>query len=623
MGNQTVRTLLGWLMIVLVILFFISRLDHLDTASKEKKLVYSEFLDDCQQGKVDEVVLGAKENGLGYDVKGWLKGQDKEKDAPAIDLMAPMGDTSLFTILRESHVKVTAKVTEPTLMQTIGGLLVNFGPFLLVVVFFFVLMNRANSGGPGGALNFGKSRAKLLVGGQSKVTFADVAGVDEAKEELAEIIDFLKDPGRFQKLGGKIPKGVLLLGPPGTGKTLLARAVAGEAGRPFFSISGSDFVEMFVGVGASRVRDLFEQGKKNAPCIIFIDEIDAVGRHRGAGLGGGHDEREQTLNALLVEMDGFEANKGVILVAATNRPDVLDPALTRPGRFDRQVVVDRPDIKGREGVLKVHSKNVVLGPDVDLQVLARGTAGFSGADLANLVNEGALLAARRNKKAVGMNELNEAVERVWAGPQRRSRVMNDMEKKVIAYHESGHALVAHLTPGCNPVHKISIIPRGVAALGYTMQLPLEDRFLARRSELVSEIKSLLGGRVSEEIIFKDVSSGASNDLERATAIAHRMVCEYGMSDKLGRVTYGRKDREVFLGRDIMQDKNYSEKTAQSIDSEVRGIIEQCHRDVKVLLAKHKTKLDVLAKELLDKELIEGDQIDILLGLKPAPGAAPA
>ena len=623
MGNQTVRTLLGWLMIVLVILFFISRLDRLDNASKEKKLVYSEFLDDCQQGKVDEVVLGAKENGLGYDVKGWLKGQDKEKDAPAIDLMAPMGDTSLFSILRESHVKVTAKVTEPTLMQTIGGLLVNFGPFLLVVVFFFVLMNRANSGGPGGALNFGKSRAKLLVGGQSKVTFADVAGVDEAKEELAEIIDFLKDPGRFQKLGGKIPKGVLLLGPPGTGKTLLARAVAGEAGRPFFSISGSDFVEMFVGVGASRVRDLFEQGKKNAPCIIFIDEIDAVGRHRGAGLGGGHDEREQTLNALLVEMDGFEANKGVILVAATNRPDVLDPALTRPGRFDRQVVVDRPDIKGREGVLKVHSKNVVLGPDADLQVLARGTAGFSGADLANLINEAALLAARRNKKAVSMDELNEAVERVWAGPQRRSRVMNDMEKNVIAYHESGHALVAHLTPGCNPVHKISIIPRGVAALGYTMQLPLEDRFLARRSELVSEIKSLLGGRVSEEILFKDVSSGASNDLERATAIAHRMVCEFGMSGKLGPVTYGRKDHEVFLGRDIVQDKNYSEKTAQSIDSEVRGIIEQCHRDVKALLVKHKAKLDVLAKELLEKELIEGDQIDMLLGLKPAPSAAQA
>jgi len=623
MGNQTVRTLLGWLMIVLVILFFISRLDRLDNASKEKKLVYSEFLDDCQQGKVDEVVLGAKENGLGYDVKGWLKGQDKEKDAPAIDLMAPMGDTSLFSILRESHVKVTAKVTEPTLMQTIGGLLVNFGPFLLVVVFFFVLMNRANSGGPGGALNFGKSRAKLLVGGQSKVTFADVAGVDEAKEELAEIIDFLKDPGRFQKLGGKIPKGVLLLGPPGTGKTLLARAVAGEAGRPFFSISGSDFVEMFVGVGASRVRDLFEQGKKNAPCIIFIDEIDAVGRHRGAGLGGGHDEREQTLNALLVEMDGFEANKGVILVAATNRPDVLDPALTRPGRFDRQVVVDRPDIKGREGVLKVHSKNVVLGPDADLQVLARGTAGFSGADLANLINEAALLAARRNKKAVSMDELNEAVERVWAGPQRRSRVMNDMEKNVIAYHESGHALVAHLTPGCNPVHKISIIPRGVAALGYTMQLPLEDRFLARRSELVAEIKSLLGGRVSEEILFKDVSSGASNDLERATAIAHRMVCEFGMSGKLGPVTYGRKDHEVFLGRDIVQDKNYSEKTAQSIDSEVRGIIEQCHRDVKALLVKHKAKLDVLAKELLEKELIEGDQIDMLLGLKPAPSAAQA
>ncbi|HXC63267.1 MAG TPA: ATP-dependent zinc metalloprotease FtsH, partial [bacterium] len=495
------------------------------------------------------------------------------------------------------------------------GQLITWAPFILLVVFWFVIMNRMQGGGPGGAVAFGKSRAKMLQGAQGKVTFNDVAGVDEAKEELAEIIDFLKDPGKYQKLGGKIPKGVLLLGPPGTGKTLLARAVAGEAGRPFFSISGSDFVEMFVGVGASRVRDLFEQGKKNAPCIIFIDEIDAVGRHRGAGLGGGHDEREQTLNAMLVEMDGFEANTGVILMAATNRPDVLDPALIRPGRFDRQVVVDRPDLKGREGILKVHSKNVALDTGVDVSVLARRTPGFTGADLANLVNEGALLAARRGKKAVGMSELEEAIDRVMAGPQRRSRVMSDRERRVIAWHESGHALTAKLTPNTDPVHKISIIPRGVGMLGYVMQLPTEDRFVVQREEMLSKLAVSLGGRVAEEITFGDVSTGASNDLQKATETARAMVMRFGMSEKIGRVAYGGDEREVFLGRDFGREKNYSEKTAEAIDVEVKRFIEAAYKQAKVLLTANKKKLDLLAKTLLEKEVIEGDELDALLGIK--------
>jgi cell division protease FtsH len=458
----------------------------------------------------------------------------------------------------------------------------------------------------------------MLQGAPGKVTFADVAGVDEAKEELGEIIDYLKDPGKYQKLGGKIPKGVLLLGPPGTGKTLLARAVAGEAGRPFFSISGSDFVEMFVGVGASRVRDLFEQGKKHAPCIIFIDEIDAVGRHRGAGLGGGHDEREQTLNALLVEMDGFEANTGVIIMAATNRPDVLDPALTRPGRFDRQVVVDRPDLPGREAILRVHTRHVVLAPDVDVKILAQRTPGFSGADLANLVNEGALLAARRNKKAVTMEELTESIERVMQGPQRKSRVMTDKEKRVIAFHESGHALVARLLPDTDPIHKISIIPRGHGILGYVLQLPEQDRFVAQRKEMLQNLAVFLGGRVSEELTFSDISTGASNDLEQATRSARNMVMRYGMSEKVGRVNYS-EDRELFLGRDWAKEKTYSEKTAQLIDSEVKRLIEEAYHKAKGILSQNKKLLEKLATTLLEREIIEGGELDKLLGLPPKEG----
>jgi cell division protease FtsH len=614
MWNSTSRTITIWATLLLVTLFLINKYEP-RTNGEIKKPSYSEFLDLATQGKISKVEVTPKEGNAGYDV------HVTRDDASQFDVMAPAGDADLFRILRQGHVMVVTKVFEPSPWQTILQLLMNFGPFLLIVVFWFVWMNRMQSGGAGGALNFGKSRAKMLTPGQGRVTFADVAGVDEAKEELQEIIEFLKEPTKFQKLGGKIPKGVLLLGPPGTGKTLLARAVAGEAGRPFFSISGSDFVEMFVGVGASRVRDLFEQGKKNAPCIIFIDEIDAVGRHRGAGLGGGHDEREQTLNALLVEMDGFESNKGVILVAATNRPDVLDPALTRPGRFDRQVVVDRPDIKGREGVLRVHSKNVILSPDVDMKVLARRTPGFSGADLANLVNEGALLAARRDKKAVGMKELEDAVDRVLAGPERKTRVMSDEQKKVIAYHESGHALVAKLTPGSDPVHKVSIIPRGMGVLGYVMQLPIEDRFVVQKEEILAKITVSLGGRASEEIIFGDVSTGAGNDLEYVTETAHRMVCEYGMSEKLGRVTYGRKDREVFLGRDIVKDKDYSEKTAQAIDQEVKKIVEAAYQRAKAILVANKSKLVKLANTLLEKEMIEGSDLDALLGLKsktPAP-----
>ncbi len=617
--GQTGRTVSFWLFIVLIMLLFVFQYDK-GNMKQAQKLSYSDFISDVQAGKVKSVVVHLDSDvAQEYELSGTLG------DGSDYDLLAPSRDPDLFRILRQGKVQITTQGPQ-VWAQLIKAALFEWGPFIFLIVIWFIFLNRMQGGGAGGALNFGKMRAKVWTGGQSKVTFADVAGIDEAKEELKEIIDFLKDPGKFQKLGGKIPKGVLLLGPPGTGKTLLARAVAGEAGRPFFSMSGSDFVEMFVGVGASRVRDLFEQGKKNAPCIIFIDEMDAVGRHRGAGLGGGHDEREQTLNALLVEMDGFEATKGVILVAATNRPDVLDPALTRPGRFDRQIVVDRPDLVGREGILKVHTRNVVLGTDVDMKVLARRTPGFSGADLANLVNEAALLAARRDKKAVGMEELEDAVDRVMAGPERKSRVMSEREKKVIAYHESGHALVAKLTPNVDPVHKVSIIPRGYGVLGYVMQLPTEDRFVVQKEEILSKITVSLGGRASEEIIFGDISTGASNDLEKATETAHRMVMEFGMSEKLGRVTYGRKEREVFLGRDLMRDKDYSEKTAQMIDNEVKRIVESCYKRAKTLLTRNKPKLVKLAETLLEKEIVEGDELDSLLGLtpRPAPGsAAPA
>jgi len=567
-----------------------------------QKLEYFQLLNEIKNGNIDKIIIYPKEEGL-RDIEG------VKKDKSPFFSTAPGDDNTLYELLHQNNVNIIARPPKTTFGKIIGNFLIYWGPVLLLVLFLF-FMYRGSQGGTGGALSFGKSRAKLAqIAG--KVTFNDVAGIDEAKEELQEIILFLKDPKKFQKLGGKIPKGVLLLGPPGSGKTLLARAIAGEAGVPFFSISGSDFVEMFVGVGAARVRDLFDQGKKNAPCIIFIDEIDAVGRYRGAGLGGGHDEREQTLNALLVEMDGFESNTGVIIIAATNRPDILDPALLRPGRFDRQIVVDRPDLKGREGILKVHTRNVLLDKSVDLSIIARRTSGFSGADLANLVNEAALLAARRDKKAITMEELEESIDRVIAGPQRKSRVISDKEKRRIAYHESGHALVARFLPDTNPVHKISIIPRGYGALGYTLQLPTEDRFLATKDEMLNNIAVMLGGRAAEEIIFKIVSTGASNDLERATEIAHKMVCEFGMSDKLGTLTYGKSSKEIFLGKDLMREKNYSEKTAQAIDAEIKRIINSCYKKAKNILITHKILLNKIATTLLEKEVIEGEDFEKL------------
>ena len=498
-------------------------------------------------------------------------------------------------------------------------------PVLLLIGFFWFFVYRGVQQGGGKIFSFGKSRARLWDKAGNRLTFSDVAGVDEAKEELQEIIEFLKDPPRFQKLGGRIPKGVLLMGPPGTGKTLLAKAVAGEANVPFYSISGSDFVEMFVGVGASRVRDLFDQGKKAAKAggkgaIIFIDEIDAVGRQRFAGIGGGHDEREQTLNALLVEMDGFDTHAGVILIGSTNRPDVLDPALLRPGRFDRQIVIERPDIKGREEILKVHARRVKLGPDCDLAVIARQTPGFSGADLANLVNEAALLAARRIKDYVTQQELEESIERVMVGPERKSRVISKHEKKVKAVHESGHALVALMLPSTDPVHKISIIPRGYGVGGYTLQMPLEDRHLITEKELADRITVLLGGRVAEEVIFIEVTSGASDDLDKATHYAHTMVCELGMSKKLGLLTYGKRDGQVFLGRDIMTEKNYSENTAVMIDEEVRRIVSECHVRAKSIVEKNREKLEKLADRVLEKEVLEAEEIKMLVGIQSQPPA---
>ncbi|MGB9793273.1 MAG: ATP-dependent zinc metalloprotease FtsH, partial [Thermacetogeniaceae bacterium] len=461
-------------------------------------------------------------------------------------------------------------------------------------------------------MQFGRSRARLLEPDKKKVTFADVAGVDEAVEELQEIVDFLKDPKRYNEIGARIPKGVLLYGPPGTGKTLLARAVAGEAGVPFFSISGSDFVEMFVGVGAARVRDLFEQAKKNAPCIVFVDEIDAVGRHRGAGLGGGHDEREQTLNQLLVEMDGFNANEGIIVIAATNRPDILDPALLRPGRFDRHIVVDKPDIKGRREILKVHCRNKALDDDVDIEVLARRTPGFTGADLANLVNEAALLAARRGRKKITMKDMEDAIERVIAGPEKKSRVMSEEEKRLVAYHEAGHAVVSSLLPHTDPVHKISIIPRGRAG-GYTLLLPTEDRNYKTKSHLLDEVTTLLGGRVSESLVLNDISTGAKNDLERATSIVRQMITEYGMSEELGPMTFGRSSEEqVFLGRDIARERNYSEAIAYAIDREARRMIEKCYQRAKEILENNMNKLHLVAKTLMEKETIERHEFEMLM-----------
>jgi cell division protease FtsH len=486
------------------------------------------------------------------------------------------------------------------------GLLINLLPIGIVILLLFFFMNQMQGGGSR-VMNFGKSKAKLVSKDMPKTTFADVAGADEAIEELQEIKEFLENPAKFQAIGAKIPKGVLLYGPPGTGKTLLARAVAGEAGVPFYSISGSDFVEMFVGVGASRVRDLFEQAKANAPAIVFIDEIDAVGRHRGAGLGGGHDEREQTLNQLLVEMDGFDVKGGVILIAATNRPDILDPALLRPGRFDRQIVVDRPDLEGRKGILRVHAKGKPLGKSVDLDVIARRTPGFTGADLANVINEAALLTARMNEKEISGEVLEESIDRVMAGPERKSRVMSDKEKKIIAYHEGGHALVAHALPNADPVHKVTILPRG-RALGYTMTLPMEDKFLQTRSEMVDELALLLGGRTAEELVFHEPTTGASNDIEKATAIARAMVTTYGMSDKLGALKFGTSNGEPFLGRDMGHQRDYSEEVAADIDSEVRRLVEEAHDEAWEVLVEYRDVLDDLVLELMDKETLAKDEV---------------
>nr|WP_201756569.1 MULTISPECIES: ATP-dependent zinc metalloprotease FtsH [unclassified Corallococcus] len=520
----------------------------------------------------------------------------------------PAPDVAVLNQLRASGVDVKYEREEQnSLWLTILG---QWMPVVFLFLFFIFFM-RQLQGGSGKAMTFGKSKAKLLSESHNKVTFADVAGVDECKEELEEIVAFLKDPKKFTKLGGRIPKGVLMMGPPGTGKTLLARAVAGEAGVPFFSISGSDFVEMFVGVGASRVRDLFEQGKKNAPCIIFIDEIDAVGRHRGAGLGGGHDEREQTLNQLLVEMDGFESNDGVILIAATNRPDVLDPALQRPGRFDRRIIVPRPDLKGRLGVLKVHTRRVPLAPEVELEVIARGTPGMTGADLENLVNESALMAARQNKERVDLADFEQAKDKVFMGPERRSMIMTDKEKRNTAVHEAGHALLAKLLPGCDPLHKVTIIPRG-QALGVTWSLPTEDKVNGYRKQILDQITMAMGGRIAEELMFNEMSSGAANDIERATETARAMVCRWGMSEKMGPLAFGKSDGEVFLGRDFNASKDYSEDTARQIDAEVRSIVVGCYTHGKQLLT---DKLDVLQRvsdALVEYETLDAEDVNIIL-----------
>lgn len=591
--NQFYKNLALWLVISLMMILLFNLFNKPRTT--QERLGYSDFIAAVDAGKVSTVTV------QGNEIIG------KFSDGKEFRSYKPT-DAMLSEKLLEKKINISAKPEEEKVSWF--SIFISWFPLLFLVGVWIFFMRQMQGGG-GKAMAFGKSRAKLLTEAQGRVTFEDVAGVDEAKEELEEIIQFLKDPKKFTKLGGRIPKGVLLVGPPGTGKTLLARAVAGEAGVPFFSISGSDFVEMFVGVGASRVRDLFVQGKKNAPCIIFIDEIDAVGRHRGAGLGGGHDEREQTLNQLLVEMDGFESNEGVILIAATNRPDVLDPALLRPGRFDRQVVVPQPDVKGREMILKVHTKKTPLASDVDLGVIARGTPGFSGADLSNVVNEAALLAARKDKNSVEMKDFDDAKDKVLMGVERRSMVISEEEKKNTAYHEAGHTLVAKLIPGTDPVHKVSIIPRG-RALGVTMQLPIEDKHSYNKESLLNRIAVLMGGRAAEEIIFNELTTGAGNDIERATEIARKMVCEWGMSEKMGPVTFGKKEESIFLGRDMSMHKNYSEATAVEIDEEIRKIIDGSYSRVKHLLNENLSVLHCLATQLIEKENLTGDEVDRII-----------
>jgi len=594
LNNNFYKSLSLWLVIGLVAIFLFNLFNK--PTKPAVNIPYSSFLTKVEKGKVATVTIN----------------QDKIDgtylDGKKFHTVIPQNDPALIPLLKKKGVEIIVKPKEVTPWYM--TLLISWFPMLLLIAVWIFFMRQMQTGG-GRAMSFGKSRAKLLTDQNIKVTFDDIAGVEEAKEELTEIISFLKDPKKFTRLGGRVPKGVLLVGPPGTGKTLLAKAIAGEAGVPFFSISGSDFVEMFVGVGASRVRDLFVQAKKHAPCIIFIDEIDAVGRHRGAGLGGGHDEREQTLNQLLVEMDGFETTEGVIVVAATNRPDVLDPALLRPGRFDRQVVVPVPDLRGREEILKVHAKKIPLAPDIDLALIARGTPGFSGADLENLVNEAALLAAKKDKEYVDMEDFEQAKDKVLMGAERRSMILSDEEKRITAYHEAGHTLVAKLLPGTDPIHKVTIIPRG-RALGLTQQLPVDERHTYPKSYLFNNLAILLGGRVAEEIVLNECTTGAGNDLERATDLARKMVCEWGMSDTLGPVTFGKREEHIFLGREIAQHKDYSEDTAIKIDQEVRRIVTDAYERAKNLLSEHINCLHDIAQALLEKESLDSKAIDEIL-----------
>jgi len=589
--NSRVKNLLFWVFVCLFMILLFN-LFTVPNQHPEDPVIFSEFMAHLERGDVEKVII--KQNNISAILKDGTRIQTYAVEYP-----------DLVKVLREKSVQIEAKPQDDGPWYI--TFLLSWGPFILFLGLWFFLMRQMQVGG-NRALSFGKSRARMLTEDKKKITFADVAGVDEAKQEVVEIIEFLKDPQKFQKLGGRIPKGVLIVGPPGTGKTLLAKAIAGEAGVPFFSISGSDFVEMFVGVGASRVRDLFEQGKKHAPCIIFIDEIDAVGRLRGAGLGGGHDEREQTLNQLLVEMDGFDTTEGVILIAATNRPDVLDPALLRPGRFDRQVVVNRPDVRGRAEILHVHTKKVPISPGVDLEQIARGTPGFSGADLENLVNEAALWAARLDKKSVDQIDFENAKDKVLMGVERKSMVLSEEEKRTTAFHEAGHALMAKLLPGTDPVHKVTIIPRG-RALGMTMQLPIDDRHSYSKEFLYNTLSILFGGRVAEELIFKSVTTGAGNDIERATDLARKMVCEWGMSEKLGPLTFGKKDEEVFLGRDFGSKRDFSDQVALEIDKEVKRLVLESYERTTRMLTEHIHTLRALAEALLEKEVLDGIEVD--------------
>jgi cell division protease FtsH len=598
--NRFFRNAGFYLLIFLITVGIVS----LITGEKQEKseITYNEFIQKVQANQISELYVTSE--GLTLKLTG--KTTDNKEF-----ISRALFSEEFSKQLNQELVKSKVKINEPQRDSVWLTFLTSIVPFIVMFILFFFLMNQAQGGGSK-VMNFGKSKAKLYNEEKKKVTFDDVAGADEEKNELVEVVEFLKDPRKFSALGARIPKGVLLNGPPGTGKTLLARAVAGEAGVPFFSISGSDFVEMFVGVGASRVRDLFETAKKNAPCIIFIDEIDAVGRHRGAGLGGGHDEREQTLNQLLVEMDGFGANEGIIIIAATNRPDILDPALLRPGRFDRQITVNRPDVKGREEILKVHARNKPISPDVSLEAIAKRTVGFTGADLENVLNEAALLAARQNKKVIEEKDIDEAIDRVIAGPEKKSRVISERERRLVAYHEAGHAVVGYHLPHADEVHKITIVPRGLAG-GYTVMIPKEDRYFMTKSELFDRISGLLGGRVAEEIAFNEISTGAHNDLQRVTEIARRMVTEYGMSEKLGNLQYGhRHGGQVFLGRDLGTEQNYSDAIALEIDKEMRSIIDQAYETTRRVLTEHLDQLDLLANVLLERETIDKAIIDSLM-----------